>query len=66
MKLIKKLSKRTRIISLMIILVLGSASTIAFLQNYSDMLINKENVEEVKEESAEELLARITSENKAN
>lgn len=32
----------------------------------SDMLINKENVEEVKEESAEELLARITSENKAN
>lgn len=32
----------------------------------SDMLINKEDVEEVKEESAEELLARITSENKAN
>ncbi len=32
----------------------------------SDMLINKEDVEEVKEESAEELLARITSENKTN
>lgn len=40
MKLIKKLSKRTRIVSLMIILVIGSATTIAFLQNYSEMLIN--------------------------
>lgn len=40
MKTLKKLSKRTRIISLMILLVLVSATTIAFLQDYTGTITN--------------------------
>lgn len=53
MKFIKKLSKRTRIISLMILLVMVSATTIAFLQDYSSTVINSFSMKSIDTEIEE-------------
>lgn len=50
MKFIKKLSKRTRIISLMILLVMVSATTIAFLQDYTSTITNSFSIKSIHTE----------------
>ena len=53
MKFIKKLSKRTRIISLMILLVMVSATTIAFLQGYTGLVSNTFSLKSIHTEIVE-------------
>lgn len=53
MKFIKKLSKRTRIISLMVLLVMVSATTIAFLQDYTSTLTNSFSIKSIHTEIEE-------------
>lgn len=53
MKFIKKLSKRTRIISLMVLLVMVSTTTIAFLQDYTNTVTNTFSVKSIETEIKE-------------
>lgn len=53
MKYIKRLSKRTRIISLMILLVMVSATTIAFLQDYTGTVTNTFSLKSIDTEIEE-------------
>lgn len=53
MKFIKRLSKRTRIISLMILLVIVSATTIAFLQDYTNTITNTFSLKSIETEIKE-------------
>ena len=63
MKFIKRLSKRTRIISLMILLVMVSATTIAFFQDYATQLNNSFDLKsihtEIKENNQSTTLTKI-------
>lgn len=63
MKFIKRLSKRTRIISLMILLVMVSATTIAFFQDYAAQLNNSFDLKsihtEIKENNHNTTLTKI-------
>ena len=53
MKFINKLSKRTRIISLMVLLVMVSATTIAFLQDYTSTITNSFSIKSIHTEIEE-------------
>lgn len=53
MKFIKKLSKRTRIISLMVLLVMVSATTVAFLQDYTSTITNSFSIKSIHTEIEE-------------
>ncbi len=53
MKFINKLPKKTRIISLMILLVMVSATTIAFLQDYTNTLTNSFSIKSIHTEIEE-------------
>lgn len=53
MKFIKRLSKRTRIISLMILLVIVSTTTIAFLQDYTNTITNTFSLKSIETEIKE-------------
>lgn len=55
MKFIKRLSKRTRIISLMVLLVIVSATTIAFLQDYTGTITNSFSLKNIQTEIEENI-----------